>query len=99
MAICLILANIFNIADVILTLLLLHLGYGVEGNPIMAELVGNPFLFVCVKVFVMLAVSLWVGREKSKYSIVASWLLVIAFGAIALWNFSILVVAFFATTI
>ncbi len=87
----LIFANILNIADAMLTLLILHLGYGVEGNPIMAQLLTKPYLFVFVKIFTMLAVSLWIGRKEDKYSNIASCIAAIFMVVVVVWNAAVLI--------
>ena len=81
----LLIAYIGNIIDTAATLYLADKGF-FEANPIMASLLGTPFMFALVKISVMtiLVIRLWTCREN-KYARAASWVAAAVYGALSLY--------------
>lgn len=85
--------NVLNALDLILSIVCLKLGFGLEFNPVMNMLLGNLPLFIFVKLFGAFILSLWIGRKTDKYSNIASWIaLIVMFGVVA-WNVGVVITA------
>jgi hypothetical protein len=78
--------NLFNVVDIILTLVGVYMFGAVELNPVMAPLVhGHPVLFALVKLLVGAGCTLLLIRKKAfGIFILSTWLYV----AVAAWNIS-----------
>ncbi len=91
----LIIAYIGNLVDIGATLYLTQRGWGYEINPLSRWLLGDPCLFVLVKIAAMTLAVLACqhGREK-KIVRALSWVLAAEYGAVALyyaWLFAFVV--------
>lgn len=86
---------IFGISDGLLTHFLIKDGLAREGNPFLVPLVGEVgFLILKVVGVLLCAVILWdIHRHFSKLALVVTWCAVIFYGAIVIWNLSLLVIA------
>jgi hypothetical protein len=86
---------IFGIADGLLTRFLIKGGIARESNPILAPIVGqNGFLIIKALGVLLCAFILWdVYKRFPKAALIVTWVAVIFYGAIALWNFSLLATA------
>ncbi len=85
----------FGSSDGLLTYFLVKDGTAREGNPFLVPLVGETG-FVVLKVLGMLlcAAILWdIHRHFAKLALVVTWCAVIFYGAIVLWNLSVLAMA------
>lgn len=82
----LILFNLLNLADCILTIVLTDRG-GYELNPVMRELLYiSPCLFVTVKMTIGVALSAWVNRERDKLALRASGIMLGVVACVVLHN-------------
>ncbi len=83
----------FGISDGVLTYFLVRSGIAHEGNPLLVPLVGEGGFLVIKAVGVILcAVILWdVYRRFARLALMVTWPAVIAYGAIVLWNLSLLI--------
>ncbi|MDO8568846.1 MAG: DUF5658 family protein [Dehalococcoidales bacterium] len=86
---------LFEIADGLLTHLLIKGGIAREGNPFLVPIVGDAgFLILKVVGVLLCALILWdIYRRHRKVALAATWCFVIFYGAIALWNLSLLATA------
>lgn len=82
----LLIAWIGNLIDTASTVILCC-GHGfAEVNPIMARLLHIPALFVAVKLTAMTAVVIWLWRNRNdKKTNIASWIVAVVYGAIAIY--------------
>lgn len=86
---------IFGTSDGLLTHFLVRDGIAREGNPLLVPLVGETG-FIVLKIVGMLvcAFILWdIHRRYAKLALVTTWCAVIGYGAIVLWNLSLLAIA------
>lgn len=89
----LILFNLLNALDLVLSLMCLILGYGLEFNPVMNMMLGNLPLFIFVKIFGAFILSLWIGHKQDKYSNIASWIALITMFGACCWNSGVVITA------
>ncbi len=83
---------VFGVSDGLITHFLVKTGVGREGNPLLVPLVGEAG-FLVLKVFGMLlcAAILWdIHRRFARLALVVTWCAVIFYGAIVVWNLSLL---------
>ena len=83
---------VFVIADGLLTNLLVRDGLAREGNPFLQPLVGEAGFIVLKAVGVLLAaLILWdIYRRFPRVALISTWGFVVFYGAIVLWNLSLL---------
>lgn len=86
---------LLSIGDALISLYCINNGIGVEANPLMAYVIGNPQLFLFIKSGASILLALLVGRKEDSYSNLASWIMVIVMLLIWLWNVSVLIVTIF----
>jgi len=81
------------VSDGVVTRLLLNDGLAREGNPFLQPLVGeNGFLVLKLVGSLVCAFILWdVSRRFPKVALVTTWIFVIAYGALVLWNLSLFI--------
>ncbi len=86
---------LFEISDGVLTHFLIKSGLAREGNPFLVPIVGETgFLLLKVVGVLLCAVILWdIYRRFPRVALVATWCFVILYGALALWNLSLLAMA------
>lgn len=86
---------VFEIADGLLTHFLITGGIAREGNPFLVPIVGDTgFLILKVVGVLLCALILWdIYRHHRKTALIATWCFVVFYGAIALWNLSLLATA------
>ena len=87
----LIVFNIFNAVDCILTLIGLNSGLVEEFGFLWANAHKSPVLFILVKIAIAVALSIWIGRKEDRYSNIASWVAVIAMAVVVAWGALVLV--------
>ena len=79
---------ICNFIDIISTLYFYNYYGGIETNPLTAELVKHPVLFVIVKLTIItMAVAFTWWRQDMKFCKVASWILFVEYLAVAFYYF------------
>jgi hypothetical protein len=86
----------FVVLDGVLTLFLINGGGNVrEGNPLLQPLVGDVgFIFLKAAGALLCAFILWdVYRRFPKVGIIATWVAVVGYGVIVLWNSSMFLIA------
>ncbi|MHB8105533.1 MAG: DUF5658 family protein [Dehalococcoidales bacterium] len=85
----------FIIADGLMTQFLVPSGKAKEANPFIEPLVGHSsFLILKIVGGVLCAVLLWdIHRRFPKVGLIATWIAVIGYGAIVLWNTSLVLQA------
>ena len=77
--------SVFNVIDIISTLITTHNGF-IETNPIMALLLPSPVLFAVVKFVVASLVVCWLWiRRKHKRANIVSWIVFIMYGILSLY--------------
>lgn len=75
-----------NLIDTIATLILYYKYGYTEANPIMAKLLEMPFVFAIIKILAITFIAIWLWRNKdNKYAKIASCILAIVYGAIAVY--------------
>jgi hypothetical protein len=81
----------FVILDGVLTELLLNRGTAWEVNPFLQPLVGDiGFMILKVVGSLLVALILWdVYRRFPRVAVIATWIAVVGYGAIVLWNTSL----------
>jgi hypothetical protein len=84
---------LFVIGDGVLTELLVKSGKAREGNPFLQPLVGDAGFMILKVVGALICVFiLWdINRHFPRVAFVATWVFVLAYGAIVLWNSSLLI--------
>ena len=87
---------VFVVLDGVLTQFLINGGGNVrEGNPLLQPLVGDVgFIFLKVAGALLCAYILWdIYKRFPKVAIIATWIAVVGYGAIVLWNSSMFLIA------
>ncbi len=86
---------LFEISDGVITHFLIKGGLAREGNPFLVPIVGDTAFLVLKVVGVLLCVViLWdIHRRLPTVALVATWCFVIFYGAVTLWNLSLLAMA------
>jgi hypothetical protein len=89
----LVLLVVLVVSDGLLTQFLIDGGLAREGNPLLQPLVGkNGFLMLKAAGALLCALILWdIYRRFPKLAVIATWCFIAAYGAIMLWNSSILI--------
>jgi hypothetical protein len=89
----LVLLVVLVVSDGLLTQFLIDGGLAQEGNPLLQPLVGkNGFLMLKAAGALLCALILWdIYRRFPKLAVIATWCFIAAYGAIMLWNSSILI--------
>ena len=82
---------LLNIADGVLTYLLIRSGLGREGNPFLLELVHQPgFMIIKVGGVILCALILWdVYRRHSRLAVILTMCFVSVYWVIVLWNLGV----------
>lgn len=89
----LIILVVFVVLDGVLTHFLVDGGLAREGNPFLQPLVGDTgFIVLKIVGSLLCAVILWdIYRHFPKLGLTATWCAVVAYGAIVVWNSSLLI--------
>ena len=83
------------VADGLISKFLVSHGFAREGNPLLQIWVGeNVFLVIKLLGAVLIAIVLWdIYKRFPKVAIIATWIAVVGYGAIVLWNSSMFLIA------
>ena len=86
---------VFVISDGLLTQFLVNGGHAREGNPLLQPLVGDVgFIALKVAGALLCAFILWdIYRRFPKVAVIATSCFVVAYGAIVLWNSSLVILS------
>ena len=87
----LIVFNIFNIIDCILTLIGLNSGLVEEFGVLWVNAHKYPVFFILAKISIAVILSVWIGRKQDKHSNIASWIAAVVMVLVAVWNAAVLI--------
>jgi len=87
----LIVFNIFNAVDCILTLIGLNSGLVEEFGFLWVNAHKYPVFFILAKISIAVILSVWIGRKQDKHSNIASWIAAIFMVLVAAWGMLVLV--------
>lgn len=83
--------NIFNAVDCILTLIGLNSGLVEEFGFLWVNAHKCPVFFILAKISIAAILSVWIGRKQDKHSNIASWIAAVVMVLVAVWSSAVLI--------